>query len=133
MTATNGRAVYIATNLTTSLVEKEKQLTVLIDTNAKHVKKIDELERTLKKKNPSVTFGLPKGCQLAPPDYGAKPRRFFNGIEKGGYCHTHGFDPMGLGHTSANCKNKGPNHKDGATINDRRGGATFFKPEGLVL
>ena len=34
MTATNGRAVDIATNLTTSLAEKEKQLTTLIDTNA---------------------------------------------------------------------------------------------------
>ena len=133
MTATNGRAVDIATNLTTSLAEKEKQLTTLIDTNAKHVKKIDELERILKKKNPNVTFSAPKGCQIAPPDYGARPRRSFEKVTKGGYCHTHGFDPFGQNHTSETCKNKGPNHKDGATINDRRGGATFFKPEGFVL
>jgi hypothetical protein len=40
------------------------------------------------------------------------------------YCWSHGYQ-VGLAHTSANCTNKAPFHKDGATNNNIMGGYTW--------
>ena len=47
----------------------------------------------------------------------------------GGYCWTCGYNPVGLGHTSATCKNKAPGHYVCATATDRKGGSEANKPE----
>ena len=46
----------------------------------------------------------------------------------GGYCWTHGWDPVGKGHTSKNCKYRKEGHKEEATGNKTMGGSTS-KPE----
>ena len=40
----------------------------------------------------------------------------------GGYCHTHGFDPVGVDHNSQTCHKKRRNHKDEATAQNTMGG-----------
>ena len=57
-------------------------------------------------------------------------------INWGGYCHTHGYDPMGKGHDSASCKTNRFNGKGGpadghdktATRTNRKGGSEDNKP-----
>ena len=56
-------------------------------------------------------------------------------INWGGYCHTHGFDPIGKGHDSANCNRHpkgffGPveGHNKAATCTNRKGGSEDNKP-----
>jgi hypothetical protein len=44
----------------------------------------------------------------------------------GGYCHTHGFHPVGENHTSENCGYKKDNHDNTATWNNRNGGSTLW-------
>ena len=41
----------------------------------------------------------------------------------GGYCHTHGFDPVGIHHDSKTCTRKRCNHKDEATLQNTMGGS----------
>jgi hypothetical protein len=43
----------------------------------------------------------------------------------GGYCHSHGYHPVGANHTSANCSWKKDGHKDEATSTNTLGGDTF--------
>ena len=61
--------------------------------------------------------------QLFPP----KPRNM------GGYCHSHGFHPVGLGHTSRNCFRKKECHKDDATWNNRLKGSTNWPKKREVV
>ena len=56
-------------------------------------------------------------------------------INWGGYCHTHGYDPIGKNHDSANCNSNrygkgGPTngHDKSATRTNRKGGSEDNKP-----
>jgi hypothetical protein len=44
----------------------------------------------------------------------------------GGYCHSHGFHPIGTNHTSTTCSWKKDGHKDEATWTNRLGGDMFW-------
>ena len=44
----------------------------------------------------------------------------------GGYCHSHGFHPVGLGHNSKTCSWKKEGHKDEATWCNRLGGDLYW-------
>lgn len=44
----------------------------------------------------------------------------------GGYCHSHGFHPVGEDHTSATCSWKKEGHRTEATWTNRMGGDTFW-------
>jgi hypothetical protein len=44
----------------------------------------------------------------------------------GGYCHSHGFQPISTYHTSANCSWKKNGHKDEAIWTNPLGGDTFW-------
>jgi hypothetical protein len=47
--------------------------------------------------------------------------------DHGGYCHTHGYHVIKK-HTSANCRNKAPGHKEEATRENNMGGNQAGKP-----
>ena len=47
----------------------------------------------------------------------------------GGYCWTHGYNPVGRAHSSSTCKNKAPGHVDSATAASRQGGSEANKPK----
>ena len=49
-------------------------------------------------------------------------------INWGGYCHTHGYDPIRLAHNSAKCFTKSNNHDKTATRTNRKGGSESKKP-----
>ena len=88
---TSAKSVTITNNLTNQLAAKEEQLSTLIKTNSKHVKKIEDLERQLKSKGV-----LPNDkCKFAPPDYGKYPKTAeeLKLCNNGGYCYMHGFKP----------------------------------------
>jgi len=43
----------------------------------------------------------------------------------GGYCWSHGWDPVGENHTSSSCRWKKEGHKAGATGSNKMGGSTW--------
>ena len=45
-----------------------------------------------------------------------------------GYCHTHGYDPIGKGHNSAKCRFAANGHNKTATRTNRKGGSEDNKP-----
>jgi hypothetical protein len=47
--------------------------------------------------------------------------------DHGGYCHTHGYCVIKK-HTSLNCRNKAPSHKEEATRENNMGGSQNRKP-----
>ena len=47
----------------------------------------------------------------------------------GAYCHSHGYHPVGIGHTSATCKYKKEGHKDEATWGSTHGGNDRWPPK----
>ena len=44
----------------------------------------------------------------------------------GGYCHSHGFHPVGADHNSANCNWQKPGHNTAATWSNRLDGNTYW-------
>lgn len=44
----------------------------------------------------------------------------------GGYCHSHGFHPVGNGHSSTNCNWQKPGHNTAATWSNRMDGNTYW-------
>ena len=53
----------------------------------------------------------------------------------GGYCWTHGFDPMGVNHDSKSCfeKCRDKGHKEDATVKKRLNGCTYNVPSDVKL
>ena len=49
-------------------------------------------------------------------------------INWGGYCHTHGYYPIGKGHDSAKCNRTADRHDKTATRTNRKGGRETNKP-----
>ena len=57
-----------------------------------------------------------------------RPNHDPNMINWGGYCHTHGYDPIGKAHDSARCKRTADSHDKTATRTNRKGGSEDNKP-----
>ena len=56
-----------------------------------------------------------------------KVQRFLPKLRNmGGYCHSHGFHPVGLGHSSQTCFRKKDGHKNDATWSNQMEGNTFW-------
>ena len=49
-------------------------------------------------------------------------------INWGGYCHSHGYNPIGFAHDSARCQRAATGHDKTATHADRKGGSEDNKP-----
>ena len=70
-----------------------------------------------------------KPAEKCPPCDDSRPGWLKKICNTGGYCWTHGYNPVGVAHSSATCKNKAPGHVDSATTDDRQGGSEANKPK----
>ncbi len=80
------------------------------------IAQIGNKSNTSKNVNPNTSSG---NCNSRRPQ-NKKP------CNMGGYCHSHGYHPIGANHTSANCSWKKDGHKDKATWTNTLGGDTFW-------
>ncbi len=98
-----------ATNKISSMEAEMKKLTAAIAQMANK-------SNNGKNLNPNTSSGDRKNRR----PQNKKPRNM------GGYCHSHGYHPVGANHTSVNCSWKKDGHKDKATLTNTLGGDTFW-------
>ena len=84
-------------------------------------KRGDEGKRKRGKPRP-LTTKRPDGPDTRPP-------WLLRNANMSAYCWICGYNPIGMGHTSATCKTKAPGHDEVATLSDRHGGSKANKPE----
>ena len=105
---------------------KDEQITALTTQVATLTKSIETLTRTITCM--AVIHAAQDGGKLEKKGGNRRPRKQIAARNIGGYCWSHGWDPVGEGHTSRNCKYRMEGHKAEETGNKKMGGSTW-RPE----
>ena len=106
---------------------KDEQITALTTQVATLTKSIETLTRTITCM--PVVQAAQDGREREKKGGDKRTRNTYIPAQNiGGYCWSHGWDPVGEGHTSRNCKRKMEGHKAEATGSNKMGGLTW-QPE----